>query len=186
MNIEIPKFLIEMSEQINTQGNHMTADPIWQVCYDEKVLTEEGYEDGVRIMAFNDGEPSMLYDSESCDDMSHFIEDALENYPEIVDKTVNFFKEELFDPEYNFKCFCFDDFEESEFNDPERYFLFRYKKVRTVVKSCLTEKDAEWFINRKQHDYAPLYMYVYSMVFCPQMIELREWIMSLTKRPEGV
>ena len=53
------------------------------------------------------------------------------------------------------------------------------KKERTIIKSCLTEDDAMFFIKRKQHDYAPLYTYVESMVYCPQMIELRNWIKSL-------
>ncbi|MDB4326374.1 ead/Ea22-like family protein, partial [bacterium] len=53
-----------------------------------------------------------------------------------------------------------------------------------VVKACLTEADANWFIKRKQHDYGKLYTYVYSMCYCPQMIELREWIISLTNKSE--
>ncbi len=33
MNTTIPDFLLEMSKQINTQDNRITAEPIWQVCY---------------------------------------------------------------------------------------------------------------------------------------------------------
>jgi hypothetical protein len=55
------------------------------------------------------------------------------------------------------------------------------QETEEVVKTCLTEADANWFIQRKQHDYPKLYTYAESMCFCPQMIELRNWIMSLTK-----
>lgn len=56
------------------------------------------------------------------------------------------------------------------------------QKTMEVVKACLTEADAKVFITRKQHDYAPLYIYAFSMCFPPKMIELRKWIMSLTQR----
>lgn len=54
------------------------------------------------------------------------------------------------------------------------------QKEREIVKACLTQDDADYFIKRKQHDYAKLYTYVESMIYCPQMIELRAWIKNLT------
>ena len=52
------------------------------------------------------------------------------------------------------------------------------------TKVFLTEEDANWFIKRKQHDYPKLYTYVESLCFCPQMIELRGWIKSLSQEGE--
>jgi len=45
MDIEIPEFLLEMSNQINTQDNRCTADPIWQVMCKRTRPTAEDYSD---------------------------------------------------------------------------------------------------------------------------------------------
>ena len=43
MRTEIPDFLLKMSEQLNTQDNRITADPLWMVCYDKEYPTSEDY-----------------------------------------------------------------------------------------------------------------------------------------------
>ena len=65
----------------------------------------------------------------------------------------------------------------------EKYCVEEYEDI--VKSAFLTEADANWFINRKQHDYPKLYTYVESMYYCPQMIELRNWIMSLKATGES-
>ncbi len=165
MNIEIPDFLIEMSRQINTQNNRFTRNPIFVVCYDEKLTTAEGYQE--------DGSEWVREDGYICegDDKEALLSHLKEHYKDWFKSFV-----EQFD--FNFDL----DYFEPEYCDlPPDITRWFYQKVRKPVKYCLTEADANAFIARKQHDYPKLYTYVESMVFCPQMIQLREWIMSLTK-----
>ena len=55
------------------------------------------------------------------------------------------------------------------------------QEIEEVVSTHLTEHDANWFISRKQHDYPPLYTYVVSAYWSPQLRELQDWIIGLTK-----
>lgn len=170
--IKIPEFLLEMSKQINTQDNRITADPLWMICYDKKEITAEGYEQFIEY-AVNDNDHDIVFSTEydSPADNKYALEYIKENYPEYCAKWED-------DNEAPFEDFNF----EAEWDLPkdiEKYYMTKRQKI---VKACLTEADAKWFIKRKQHDYAPLYTYVFSMCFCPQMIELRNWISSLTNK----
>jgi hypothetical protein len=174
-NIDIPAFLIEMSEQINTQDNRITAEPIWQVCYDKEHVTAEGYEsyttycnsddDYILILSTEDG---------TLADNDYAIEWLREHKPNFCEKWELDFDKSMDDFDFEEE---FDNYEMNALSIQKNYMVRRME----VVKSCLTESDAKWFIQRKQHDYPKLYTYVESMVFCPQMIELRNWIKSLTE-----
>ena len=43
--MEIPKFLIEMSEQMNNEDNRCTAEPVWQVRCKRTRATSSEYSD---------------------------------------------------------------------------------------------------------------------------------------------
>ena len=132
----IPDFLIKMSEQMHSQDNRITADPIWFVCCDRPQITAEGYEEWFEVLDVNN-EYEVIYSSKH-------DSNSIDVY-----------------------------------NLPDGQEVFFMKSVRSVVRACLTESDANAFIKRKQHDYPKLYTYVESMHFCPQMVELRNWILSL-------
>lgn len=170
MKTEIPDFLIKMSRQINTQNNRITRDPIFVVCYDEKLTTAQGYqEDGSEWV----GEDGYICDG---DDKEALLSHLKEHHQDWFDS----FAEQL-DLDEDEEVDCDLDFDPEFCDLPEDITRWFYQKVRRPIKYCLTETDANAFIARKQHDYPELYTYVESMVFCPQMIQLREWIMSLTK-----
>lgn len=176
MNIEIPDFLLEMSKQMHEQDNRITADPIWMVCYDDYLPTKEDYADKTQLIYGRDDPYIVIDDTENCshdgEAIANFIEEYdidyagvlkefdMENISELREREVIY----RFDLEYL----------------PEPFEVIHLMKRQTIVKACLTEADANWFIKRKQHDYAKLYTYVFSMHYCPQMIELRNWILSLT------
>lgn len=166
--MKIPEFLLEMSKQINTQDNRITADPLWMVCYDKEYPTAEDYSDHYQWLDC-EHEYHVIYCSENSeDDESVAITDYMkENYKSWFKE--NMLEDDVFDIDLHDNCLP---------RHIERVFL---NKKQKVVKACLTEADANWFIKRKQHDYPKLYTYVFSMCYCPQMIELREWISSLTK-----
>jgi len=183
MKTTIPDFLLEMSKQINTQDNRITADPVWQVRCKRTRPTASEYSD--RFVIFDHEQQEEVADSGSDENINFQISDYLcledEDMPAWLDAWI-----------------CAEGGEFDSQADKREYFLDNYDHVRDgiasewdvvwieeyedVVKGAfLTEADANWFIKRKQHDYPKLYTYVESMCFCPQMIELRKWIMELTK-----
>ena len=170
--MNIPDFLLEMSEQLNTQDNRITAEPIWQVCYDKEHVTADGYESYVTYGDISSGEYELIFSTEdgTAADNDRAIEYLKENHSAFCEFWSEEFGKDISEMDFD------DEFCEMENLEIQQNFMTRRKEV---VKSCLTEADAKWFIQRKQHDYPKLYTYVESMVFCPQMIELRNWIKSI-------
>lgn len=160
--IEIPAFLMEMSKQLNEQGNRGTSDPIFCVYYYEKIPTSQDYSEGYKYVCKD----------EEIGDFEALKEHLREFYPEFVLDVVE-----------HLPIDNFDDWEESEIDHidlPEDAFRWDYLHRPHFVKASLTEAGAKQFIARKQHDYPPLYIYAESMCFQNQMIELRDWIKSLS------
>ncbi|KAA1217106.1 hypothetical protein AWJ09_04390 [Vibrio cholerae] len=195
MNIEIPDFLIEMSKQMHEQNNRITADPIWQVRYKKYLVTEQGYnESHWEIAATEEG--CTLYHSQNDSDYQELILYLIDNHPDWMREWAEEYADmeiELDDGEMMLEELELDRLTDA-FNssfDPDWHDLpdgvkkFHMQEIEVVVKTCLTEADANAFIQRKQHDYPKLYTYVESMVYCQQMIELRNWILSLTEKPNG-
>jgi len=176
---QIPAFLIEMSKQMNEQGNRMTADPIFQVRYKHYLVTAEGYNDHHwEIIEPDDGHT--LYHSEVCDKqrLAEWLGDNEAEWSESWLESLE--SDDLASGFIDVFCDNFD--VENDFDElPDSLMKIHLQEVEEVIKTCLTEADARAFIARKQHDYPKLYTYVESMVYCPQMIELRNWILSLTK-----
>lgn len=171
MKIEIPEFLLEMSKQINEQDNCMTSEPIITVCYDEQLTTDQGYqEDGSKWC----GEDGVICDGGDIEGLLRHIVEHHEDwfFQYCKNNDIDIDDENSFDEAMGF----FD----PEIEDlPEGVSNWFYQNQRKTIKYCLTRFDAEAFIKRHQHNYPKLYTYVESMHSCPQMIELRNWIMSL-------
>ena len=170
----IPEFLIEMSEQMNNEDVRCTAEPIWTVCYDEWLTCADDRGDKTVLLLSDNGDNYI-----ECSDSDHTgIFDYLkEHYPVWCMTLIHEFDEEEGNIDELSSYLELDDYVDLPDNlTIEKLEMQRYRKI---VKSCLTEEDARHFIKRKQHDYAPLYTYVESMIFCPQMIELRAWIKSI-------
>ena len=180
--MEIPKFLIEMSEQMNNEDNRCTSDPIWMVCHDNWLTCAEGRGDKEIYLIGDDSE------YKECDDESEVLTYLHEHHGDWVNSLkVDYFEEnQLLDDYGSFEEYLeSDDFElDLEYNDydyPENLTIERMcmQKEMKVINSHLTLEGANQFIARKQHDYPKLYTYVYSMYFCNQMKELRNWIKSI-------
>lgn len=189
--IEIPAFLLEMSQQMHQQSNRCTAEPIWQVRCKHYLPTEEDYYEHHWEIVDTDG-GTALYRSDESDMKQALAEWLAENDHQwcsnwVFDNDIETNNPDLthihgpaFD-EVFIQAFI-DDFDVESDHDqlPDPLKKFHLQETEEVIKTCLTEADARAFIARKQHDYPKLYTYVESMVFCPQMIQLRHWIMSLT------
>ncbi|SQH76970.1 conserved protein of unknown function [Shewanella benthica] len=164
-----PAFLLEMSQQLNTQNNRITADPIFMVCYDKWLTSSNDRGDKTIFLVIDDEHYEYAEFSEVVSHMAEYHEEWAAT--RCSDDEEDELSESLTEDNFEFVTL------------PEGVTIERVEmqKNMEVVKACLTEADAKAFIARKQHDYAPLYTYAFSMCFTPQMIELRKWIMSLTK-----
>ena len=168
MNLEIPDFLLEMSQQMNFQSSRCTSHPFWQVRCTRYITTEKGYGDvGYELI----GEHGVIYKSYSLDDDLSKV--MLDNYPEFCKK----WQEEL-EPDQSIED-AITYFDPEEHDLPEGLSIVYVQEIEEVVSTHLTEADANWFIQRKQHDYPTLYTYVESAYWSPQLIKLQDWIKSL-------
>ncbi|HHZ97427.1 MAG TPA: hypothetical protein EYN67_18235 [Flavobacteriales bacterium] len=171
-----------MSKQLKEQDNRCTADPIYMVCYD-KWLTCADDRGDKEIWLINDDEYT------ECDNESEVLTYLHEHHCDwINDIKIEKYEDDCLCDDYD----SFDHYVESddfelnleteEYEWPGVFGIerIRMQKEMTVVNSHLTEEGAKQFIKRKHHDYSKLYIYAYSMYFCNQMKELRNWIMTLT------
>lgn len=183
---QIPPFLIEMSKQLNEQDNRITADPIFEVRRKEYLVTEQGFNESHWELHKEDGEGCPVYSSKPFyDNVAAFEDFESENKKWCSDWILENIDSECVGEDSQFTDFFNVESHKDNLGDwPEGYYVIHLQEVEKTVKTCLTESDAKAFIARKQHDYPALYTYVNSMVFCPQMIELRNWIMSLTKEQD--
>lgn len=184
--MEIPKFLIEMSEQMNNEDNRCTADPVWQVRCKRTRATSSGYtdifefveNDEYTVVAKNYGDEESVnqqivnYLNCDPDDLPIALEEWVDSRVDLGgivsgEDKIDYFLEN-FRPDYD------------ELRGFSIIWVEEYEDV--VMGAFLTEQDANWFIERKQHDYPKLYTYVESLYFAPQMKELRAWIKSLNRQ----
>jgi hypothetical protein len=184
----IPSFLLEMSKQMHEQDNRATNAPSWQVRYKTHLVTEEGYsEHHWEIADTEDG--ITLYHSIHDDNYDGLFEHLFDCQPDwLIEWAEAHASMDVKAPDGDIEGDCYDallaafnnTFNPDWHDLPDGIKKFYMQEIEVVVRTCLTEADAKAFITRKQHDYPPLYTYVESMVFCPQMILLRNWILSLT------
>jgi len=180
--MEIPKFLIEMSEQMNNEDVRATSDPVWQVRCKRTRPTDSDYSDTFQLMD-RENDYSLVATNKECGSINQQIVNYLDcdpdDLPVIFESWVDSQDGESTSGENKIKYFlnCFD----CETDALDGIDLIWVEEYEDIVKGAfLTEEDANWFIKRKQHDYPKLYTYVESLCFCPQMIELRSWIKSLS------
>lgn len=178
---DIPDFLLEMSRRMHTQDNRITADPIWQVRHKGYIATGKGINEH-HIEVYNTTELIFRSDKDEYHelfsaiyqiggDMAKFIRDWC--HYELSDDT------EL-DTDDEYIEYAADHFDLDYDNLPDEIDLVYCQEVEKIVSTHLTEADANWFIKRKQHDYPPLYTYVESAYWSPEIKELRAWVKSLT------
>lgn len=191
MNFEIPDFLIEMSKQINKQDNNCTAEPIYQVRCKRYLVTEEGYDESHWELHSDDSEGIPIYSSKDGFDSSESARELFEANDEwceewllsmgLIELDDDVQPSDVYPDGHTLKLFEENFYFETDHDWPTNIRVIHMQETEEVIKTCLTKADADWFIQRKQHDYPPLYTYVESMIYCPQMIELRNWIIGLTK-----
>ena len=173
--MEIPKFLIEMSEQMNNEDNRCTADPIWMVVHDNWLTCADDRGDKNILLLCNGGDHYIECDE---DDYTEIFTYLKEDHEEWCMELIREHDEEEDDIDELSNWFDPDDVFQSL---PENVTIEKLamQKEMKVINSHLTEEGAKQFIARKQHDYPKLYTYVYSMYHCNQMKELRAWIKSI-------
>ena len=176
--MEIPKFLTEMSEQMNNEDARCTADPLFEVRYKTSLVTEAGYNESHYEIISEGG--YTLYHSKKSDDYTelakHLFEYEIEWAKELIeDELDDEGDEEVFIDWFN------GNFDDEIYDLPTDVRKLHMQTIEVTVNSHFTEVGAQQFINRKQHDYPKLYIYAISLCYVEQMVELRNWIKSLTK-----
>lgn len=185
--MKLPDFLLEMSKQMNNENNRYTADPVWQVRCKRTRPTAEAFSDIFEIID-HEGEYCLVATNKENDNINEQIVDYLdcdaEDLPIIFESWVDANSNgDSLSGEDKIQYFLENfDYSHDKLEGFEVLWVEEYEDI--VQGAFLTEQDANWFINRKQHDYPKLYTYVESLYFCPQMKELRAWIKSLTKTHE--
>lgn len=181
MKTTIPEFLIEMSKQMNSDPKRCTSHPFWQVRNKKYLITEEGYDNHHwEVVDTDDG--VVLFRSDKHDGFEALADDLYESHFDwcklwLEEKEIEIpceedfsgVFEEFFDPDYDFDVL------------PSNYKKFHLQETEEVLTTHLTKFDAEWFIQRKKHDYPNAYTYVESAYWSPQLKELQGWIKSLTQ-----
>ena len=76
INMEVPKFLLEMSEQMNNEDNRCTADPVWQVRCKRTRATSSEYTDIFEFIETDDH--TVVAKSNDEDDVNQQIIDYLD------------------------------------------------------------------------------------------------------------
>lgn len=177
---DIPEFLVEMSKQIREQGNRCTADPVFEVRYKDYLVTEEGYNEHHTEIVDDDG--NTLYHSIIDSDFSILAARIFDTEKEFASSFWNDNGDGRFlDCEESDFINCFNDHFDYTWRDlPDCMRVLYMQEIEVTVNTHLTEAGAQAFINRKQHDYPKLYIYATSLVFCDQMKQLRNWILSLS------
>lgn len=178
---EIPEFLLEMSKQMNEQDSRGASNPIWVVCYDDYLATTDEINEVSYEIYDNDIYGDGPIYRELIDDRDTLMSHVLAHYPNELEAWLE--EHEYNQEEEPIKTAIewiddIDDFvNELGVSSLSRLGL---QKVTREVRYCLTESDANSFIDRKSHDFPPLYTVVKSMEHCPQMVALRTWVQSLT------
>jgi len=182
MKSEIPQFLIELSKQMNEQDNYGTAHPFFQVRNKRYVITEEDYNE----------HHWEVYDTDDCEvvyrsDIDENLDDlAFELHEEYKDWCIDFCRTN-WSACSNYKSFeslFNDNFDKSYHELPERYRICYMQEVEEVISTHLTEAEADWFIERKKHDYPRAYKWTASAYWSKDIKNLQDWIKSLTENDD--
>lgn len=183
---ELPEFIIEMSKRLNEQGNRMTADPLFEVRYKTTLVTESGYNETHWEIIDEDG--CSRYHSEKDSNLFDLAEHLFDYHLEWCEHWIEYNDLEIDKDNLTgdsdlvdaFKV-LFDDEFDPEWDDlPAEFKKLHMQEIEVTVNSHFTEKDAQSFIDRKQHDYPKLYIYAISLCYCENMTKLRNWIKELT------
>jgi hypothetical protein len=175
MNVEIPSFILELSNQLNNQPSRSTSHPFYQVRCNRAYVTQEGYDCAYFVVQDEDG---IVYQSNKNDHES-FAQYLNENYSEWLSDT--FEDVEVIDVD-----FVLDNFDFDCEDLPKGLTKLWMQEIEEVVSTHLTLDAAESFIKRKQHDYPKLFTYAESAYWSPQLRELQDWLKSLTKPSESI
>lgn len=171
----VPEWLAEMSTQMRQQPSRCTAHPFWQVRCKRYIPTAEGYNEHHQEVVGEDGTVWRSIDPES-----QLLDYLQENHP---DWCANWAEEHHPDDDPEEALEMWFDFDEGDL--PDELTVVAVQEIEEVVSTHLTQAGAEQFIKRKQHDYPPLYIYVESAYWSPQLRQLQDWIIGLTAAPQA-
>ena len=149
---------------------------MFEVRYKTTLVTEQGYNESHFEIISEGGET--LYHSINSECFTELAEHLLENCTSWCKSWLEEYDIEFLSDSF-VECFNENYYLDGWFSLPDDIVKIHMQEIEVTVNSHLTEASAKAFIKRKQHDYPKLYTYAVSMCYCPQMIELRDWIKGL-------
>lgn len=175
----IPDFLIEMSKRMREQDNRGTRDPIWCVRAKTYITGATGYGDHYDVVD-SENESTTVYSD--YDGVAHdFVDYVREHYPEAFDAWLNSYGRSWIGEDLSQLgdyIDCVRDFvTELDIDSLE---CFDMQEIETDVAFFFTEEEAKRFIDSNQHNYPPLHTFVKALPEYSEMVDLRNWILSLT------
>jgi len=180
--IEIPDFLLELSQQMNSDPNRCTSHPFWQVRCKRYLPTADGCNEHHYVL-FDRSNDGAFYRSDIGDfgDCMSYLMEWHEEWAK--EWAITSMRYRIDSPRETVHEFFYDKFTDVYIDElPECIDKVPMQEAEEVVATHLTQAAAEQFIARKQHDYPPLYTYVESAYWSPQLRELQDWIKSLTNQ----
>jgi len=147
----VPEWMTEVSENLATQNNRITQDPLFVVFQKREIVVDEDY-DHDRISWGN-------CEGEADDEVQDWLNDARED----VDG------DHYLDDEIEFH---------DEDSGTETFRRVALKETDKFVTACITEAGAKDYLNANGHNLTRPHIYVTSLYRNEEMKRLRDWLMS--------
>lgn len=153
----VPEWMSEISENLKTQDNRMTADPMFVVFQKDDIVVDEDYDHDVIVWVDDEGNKA---DPETVDQLNDMRADMVGVY---------YMENEI------------------ELGDEERqeWRRFAIKETDKFVTACFTEAGAKAYLNRDGHNLKKPFIYATSLYRNEEMKRLRDWLMFAAPQPEG-
>ena len=102
--MEIPKFLIEMSEQMNNEDNRCTADPIWMVVHDNWLTCADDRGDKNILLLCNGGDHYIECDEDDYTEIFTYLKEDHEEWCMELIREHDEEEDDIFPPFFFFVC----------------------------------------------------------------------------------
>ncbi|WP_138438535.1 hypothetical protein [Marinobacter alexandrii] len=151
----VPEWMQAISENLHTQDNRITADPLFVVFQKTLIVVAEGY-DHDRIV---------------------WVDDEGHEADEVTESQLNALRSDIYGT-----CFMEDEIELGA-DEREEWRRFAIKEVDQFVTACFTEDGAEAYLKINGHNLNRPFIYVTSLFRNEEMKELRNWLLSTNATP---
>jgi len=153
----VPEWMAEISGNLKTQDNRITADPLFVVLQKSPIVVDEDYDHDRIVWVDDEGNEAeegtvkqLDYMRSDVDDL-HFLEDEIELGED----------------------------------DRQQWRRLAIKEADQFVTACLTESGAKAYLKRDGHNLNQPFIFVTSLYRNEEMKQLRNWLLEAPNQPSG-